>query len=96
VADLFTHKERRLREIEVARREAARLEAIATPIKIKDWIRLAVQDLNEAEMWLDTPDIESRPYIVGIADFAIALAHHRLEMVDFVVRMSGRDATLIG
>lgn len=42
------------------------------------------------------PDIESKPYILKIADFAIALANDRLEMVDFTLRMHGRDATLIG
>ena len=92
----MTYKQRRLNEIEASRLEAARLDAIATHTSITAWILLATRDLNEAETWLDKPDIESRPYILKIADFAIALANDRLEMVDFTLQMHGRDATLIG
>ena len=91
-----TPSAQRLTQIEHSKAEAARLLATATHVSIKDQVRIATRDLNEALQWLRQKDIDERPFILEIVDLNIQFAANRLAMVDKAIRTYGPDVMLFG
>jgi len=48
---------------------------------MKELVRLAVRDYDEALVWLRQDNVENRPYILGIADLATEFGQRRIAMV---------------
>lgn len=78
------------------RPEAARLITTATHESLKEQVRLANRDLDEAVLWLQKPDIDRRPSILAIVDTILSLSSWRLRMVAKSIETYGPDAELVG
>jgi|RhiMethySRZTD1v2_1073278.scaffolds.fasta_scaffold31437_7 hypothetical protein len=70
--------ERRRREINRSRVEAHRLLAVFNHESMKDLVRRALQDLDEADIWLLETNLDARPPILEIVDFNIRISETRL------------------
>jgi hypothetical protein len=73
--------------IETKRAEAERLLTLATHDTIKELVRLAIRDLDEAVLWLNHRDVATR-----IADMTIGFATTRLAMAKKAIDSYGADA----
>jgi len=73
--------------IEAKRAEAERLLTLATHETIKELVRLAMRDLDEAVLWLNHRDVATR-----IADMTIGFATTRLAMAKKAIDSYGTDA----
>ena len=78
------------------RHKANLLGDTVTHETMKEQVRLAIRDLDEASSWLEEEDIEARHTIVAIADLIINLAKSRLTLVGDALNRSGPNASLIG
>lgn len=67
--------------------EAKRLVDRPLDPSMKELIRFAVRDFDEATVWLRQENVENRPYILKIADLAISFGQQRIEMVHEGIRM---------
>lgn len=67
--------------------EAKRLVDRPLDPSMKELVRLAVRDFDEAITWLRQENVENRPYILKITDLAISFGRQRLEMVHEGIRM---------
>jgi hypothetical protein len=83
----FSSRQRLLTAIEAKRAEADRLLTLAKHETIKELIRLAKRDLDEAVLWLNHKDVATR-----IAEMTIGFATTRLAMAKNAVDRYGPDA----
>lgn len=67
--------------------EAKRLVDRQLDPSMKELVRLAVRDYDEATVWLRQENVENRPYILKIVDLAISFGQQRIEMVHEGIRM---------
>jgi hypothetical protein len=91
-----TSRQRLLTDIETQQAEAVRLMTLAEHDTIKEQVRLAIRDLDEALHWLNEKNVDTRPSILRIADLAFGLATWRLTMVKNALDKYGPGAMLIG
>lgn len=82
-----TSRQRLLTSIEAKRAEADRLLTLANHETIKELIRLATRDLDEAVLWLNHRDVATR-----IAEMTIGFATTRLAMAKRAIDSYGPDA----
>jgi hypothetical protein len=87
-------REARLTVIRANLAEVERLLALARQEPMKEQVRRANRDLDEAAEWLNKQDVDHRPSILKIADLALGLAAWRLTMVNRALDKYGPDATL--
>ena len=73
--------------IEAKRAEAEQLLTLATHETIRELVRLAIRDLDEAVLWLNHRDVATR-----IADMTIGFATMRLAMAKKAIDSYGSDA----
>ena len=76
-----------LTSIQAKRAEADRLLTLAEHETIKELIRLAMRDLDEAVLWLNHKDVATR-----IAEMTIGFATARLAMAKKAIDSYGSDA----
>ena len=88
--------QQREREIRAARAEAQRLISRFNHEAMKDLVRRAFQDLDDAAIWLHTDYADVRPPILEIVDFHIRLGRNRLEQLDTWLRRYGPGADVLG
>ena len=87
-------REARLTVIKTSLVEAERLLCLIRQEPMKEQLRRATRDLEEAAAWLDKRDVDNRPAILKITDLALELARWRLTMVNQALEKYGPDATL--
>ena len=89
-------RRQRLTRVAAQQLEAERLLSTATHSTMRAQVRLASRDLDEALLWLNETDIDSRPSILKIVDLLLDLAAWRLTMVGSSLKAYGPSARLIG
>jgi hypothetical protein len=62
---------------------------------LKELIRMASRELDEAIRWLAKADVDSNPSILKIVDCIASLTTCRLTIVDDALKTRGPDAKLI-
>jgi len=62
--------------------EAKRLIDRQLDQSMKELVRLAVRDCDEALVWLRQDNVENRPFILKIADLATEFGRRRLDVVN--------------
>jgi len=87
-------REARLTLIKTSLAEADRLLLLSRQEPMKEQLRRAARDLEEASTWLEKRDVDHRPSILKITDLALDLARWRLNMVSEALEKYGPDATL--
>jgi hypothetical protein len=80
--------------IETLKADAERLMAVATQEPIREQIRLAIKDLDQARLWLSKPNVDEG--LLKFIDLTIKLGSWRLTMVEDALKSRGPDATLSG
>ena len=76
-----------MKSIDATRAEAERLLTLASHETIRELIRLATRDLDEAVLWLNHRDVATR-----IAEMTIGFATTRLAMAKKAIDSYGADA----
>jgi hypothetical protein len=94
MADLSPRDER-LALIKEKQADAALLLMRVNHDTLKELIRLASRELDEAISWLATTDVDSNPSILKIVDCITSLTTCRLTIVDDALKAYGPDAKLI-
>ena len=94
MADLAPRDER-LALIREKQADAALLLMRVNHDSLKELIRLASRELEEAISWLARTDIHSNPSILKIVDCITSLTTCRLTIVDDALKAFGPDAKLI-
>lgn len=92
----ITATQQRRSQIELLSTTAGLLLDEATQQSIKEQVRLAMRDLDEAALWLEQPDVDKRPEIIDIIDLNLGTATRRLQIVDDALAKHGPDATFNG
>jgi len=92
----LTAQSQRLTPIAARRADAGRLLAIMTNPVMKEQVRLAMRDLEEAHAWSTQPNFENRPHLQTFVDLILSLATWRLKLVQRALSTYGHDAKLIG
>jgi hypothetical protein len=85
----------RLALIDARRSEADSLGEAVTHPSMKDLVRLASPDLDDALRWLRQPDLSDNPWMLGLVDQDIQLATWRLTLVRHALRTHGPNARII-
>jgi hypothetical protein len=94
MADLAPRDER-LALIREKQADAALLLMRVNHDTLKELIRLASRELDEAISWLDKKEADSNPSILKIVDCITSLTSCRLTIVDDALKAHGPDAKLI-
>jgi hypothetical protein len=94
MADLSPRDER-LALIKEKQADAALLLMRVNHDTLKELIRLASRELDEAISWLARTDVDSNPSILKIVDCIASLTTCRLTIVDDALKAYGPDAKLI-
>jgi hypothetical protein len=66
--------------------QADRLQSIATQGPMKEQVRLAVRDLEDALVLLKEPHLQTRPSMLRIVELTIQLVAKRLDVVQTALR----------
>jgi hypothetical protein len=91
-----TASEIRLQSIKALDAEAERLLAEMTEEPMKNFIRHATRDLDEARAWLREKNVDQRPHVLATVDLILQLATHRLRTAEEARKTYGTGATLVG
>jgi hypothetical protein len=89
---LSTPRQALLATIETKQAEARQLLAVATHDKIREQIRKASRELDEAVLWLNDHDVDTRPNILHCAELAVEMAAWRLTTVAKALKTYGLGA----
>ncbi len=73
--------------------EARRLVNTPMDQSMKELVRLAVRDCDEALVWLRQDNVENRPFILKIADLTTEFARKRLDVVNDGLKMWARGTS---
>ena len=87
-------KDERLALIRERQADAALLLMRVNHDTLKELIRLASRELDEAISWLTKTDVDSNPSILKIVDCISSLTACRLTIVDDALKAQGPDAKL--
>jgi len=82
--------------IHLHRADAEHLLAGARHESMKEQLRLAVRDLDEAEQWITWPGLEQRPELLEIADHILELAAWRISTVREALDLYGSEGPSLG
>ena len=91
----FAPRDERLALIREKQADAALLLMRVNHDTLKDLVRLASRELDEAINWLTKTDVDSNPSILKIVDCITSLTTCRLTIVDDALKAHGPDAKLI-
>ena len=83
------------RALETLRAEATRLLVEAEHDSLKEQIRFAMRDLDEAELWLQKQPRLDRPALSSIVPLVIETAMWRLTMVREALAKDGPGSSLL-
>lgn len=87
----LTERQRRLARVDELRMAAMRLQPLTTHPSTLARVTTALNDLDEAATWLESPDVETRPSILQLVDVLLAVAFARLRVVDEVIARFGPE-----
>lgn len=63
---------------------------------LQAFLRRALADIDDADAWLQQPDVDARPALLTIIDMDLAFAEYRLNAAKCTLRFQGPDAPTIG
>jgi hypothetical protein len=85
-----------LQQVFARRTEATQQLERAQHETMKDQLQFALRDLEEAELWLSQPNIDSRPSIQQVVRLILELAGWRINIVKDALDKFGPDAMMMG